>query len=48
MAMELVGVLKDIWAGGTTVMLATHQARLAQGLKQRTLVLDHGHLVKDG
>jgi cell division transport system ATP-binding protein len=48
MAEELVDVLKDIWAGGTTVVLATHQARLAPRLKQRMLVLEHGRLVKDG
>ena len=48
MAEELIDVLKDIWAGGTTVVLATHQARLALRLKQRMLVLEHGRLVKDG
>jgi cell division transport system ATP-binding protein len=48
MAAELIDVLKDIWARGTTVMLATHQARLALHLKQRMLVLEHGRLVKDG
>jgi cell division transport system ATP-binding protein len=48
MAEELVEVLKDIWARGTTVLLATHQARLALRLKQRMLVLEHGRLVKDG
>jgi cell division transport system ATP-binding protein len=48
MATELIGVLRDIWSVGTTVMLATHQARLAAGLKQRMLVLEHGRLVKDG
>jgi len=48
MAAELIDVLKDIWARGTTVMLATHEARLALRLKQRMLVLDHGRLVKDG
>jgi cell division transport system ATP-binding protein len=48
MAAELLEVLKDIWARGTTVVLATHQARLALALKQRMLVLEHGRLVKDG
>lgn len=48
MAAELIDVLKDIWARGTTVVLATHEARLALRLKQRMLVLDHGRLVKDG
>ena len=48
MAADLLDVLKDIWARGTTVVLATHQAGLAQQLKQRTLVLERGRIVKDG
>jgi cell division transport system ATP-binding protein len=48
MAADLLDVLKDIWARGTTVVLATHEAGLAQHFKQRTLVLDRGRLVKDG
>ena len=47
MAAEVLGVIKDIWAGGTTVILATHQSRLAASLRRRTLVLEGGHLVKD-
>jgi len=48
MGAEIIDVLKDIWARGTTVVLATHQARLALRLKQRMLVLEQGRLVKDG
>jgi cell division transport system ATP-binding protein len=48
MGAEIIDVLKDIWARGTTVLLATHQARLALSLKQRMLVLEQGRLVKDG
>ena len=47
MAAEVVSVIKDIWAGGTTVILATHQSRMAAALRRRTLVLEGGHLVKD-
>ncbi len=47
MAAEVLGVIKNIWAGGTTVILATHQSRLAAALRRRTLVLEGGHLVKD-
>jgi cell division transport system ATP-binding protein len=47
MAAEIHEVIKDIWASGTTVILATHQLRLAAVLKRRTLVLEHGRLVKD-
>src|SRR5438132_11469562 len=46
MGAEIIDVLKDIWARGTTVVLATHQARLALRLKQRMLVLEQGRLVK--
>jgi cell division transport system ATP-binding protein len=47
MATEIHDVIKDIWAAGTTVVLATHQARLAPVLRRRTLVLEGGRLVKD-
>jgi len=48
MAAEVIDVVKDVWRRGTTVVLATHQARLAVSLKQRMLVLEHGRLEKDG
>ncbi len=47
MAAEIHGVMKDIWTSGTTIVLATHQARLASVLRRRTLVLAGGRLVKD-
>jgi cell division transport system ATP-binding protein len=47
MAEEVLDVIKDIWVGGTTVLLATHQARLVTQLKRRTLCLEGGRLVKD-
>ena len=47
MAAEIIEVVKDIWARGTTVVLATHQARLALRLKRRMLVLERGRVVKD-
>jgi cell division transport system ATP-binding protein len=47
MATEVLEVVKDIWERGTTVVLATHQARLVSVLRRRTLVLDAGRLVKD-
>ncbi len=47
MASEVLGVIRDIWAAGTTVVLATHQARLAAALRRRTLVLKAGRVVKD-
>ena len=47
MASEILEVIKEIWVTGTTVILATHQVRLATGLKRRTLVLEAGRMVKD-
>jgi ABC-type ATPase involved in cell division len=47
MAAEVIDIIKDIWAGGTTVLFATHQAALAATLRQRTLMLMGGRLVKD-
>ena len=47
MAAEIVQVIRDINAGGTTVVFATHQRRLATALRRRLLVLDGGRLVKD-
>ena len=47
MAGEVLGVIRDIWACGTTVLLATHQSRLAAQLRRRTLRLEGGRLVKD-
>jgi ABC-type ATPase involved in cell division len=47
MGTEIVQVIRDIHAGGTTVVLATHQSRLARELGQRVLVLEGGRLVKD-
>jgi cell division transport system ATP-binding protein len=47
MAAEVLDIVKDIWAGGTTVLFATHQATLAAALQRRTLRLQAGRLVKD-
>ena len=47
MAGEVIEIVRDIWAGGTTVLFTTHQAGLAASLRQRTLTLQNGRLVKD-
>ncbi len=47
MAGEILDLIKDIWSRGTTVLLATHQARLAAQLKRRTVRLEGGVLTKD-
>ena len=47
MEAEILALLNEIWAQGTTVLLATHQARVVSQLKRRTLTLAGGHLLKD-
>jgi cell division transport system ATP-binding protein len=47
MAGEILDLIKDIWSRGTTVLVATHQSRLAAQLKRRTLRLESGVLTKD-
>jgi cell division transport system ATP-binding protein len=47
MAGEILELIKDIWSRGTTVLLATHQSRLAAQLKRRTVRLEDGVLIKD-
>jgi cell division transport system ATP-binding protein len=47
MEAEILDLLEDIWLQGTTVLLATHQARVVSQLKRRTLTLAGGHLLKD-
>ena len=46
-ASEIFDLLKEIWSRGTTVLLATHQAALAERLNRRTLVFQGGRLIKD-
>ena len=45
---EIVKLLQDINAGGTTIIMATHNADIVNSLKKRTLVLEKGKLAKDG
>jgi len=47
MAGEVLAIIKDIWARGTTVLLATHRASVATALGRRKLSLEGGRLVKD-
>jgi len=47
MAGEILDLIKDIGSRGTTVLLATQQARLAIQLKRRTIKLGGGVLLKD-
>ncbi|WP_125107601.1 ABC transporter ATP-binding protein [Gulosibacter massiliensis] len=47
-AAELVGMLRELVAGGTTVLIATHDLQLAAEEADRVLVLDDARLVADG
>ena len=47
MAGEILELIKDIGRRGTTVLFATHQAKLVGLLERRTLRLERGLLVKD-
>ncbi len=45
LTIEIINLLKDINARGTTVMIATHDRSLLEKLHKRTLVLDKGKLL---
>lgn len=45
---EIVKLLQDINAGGTTIIMATHNADIVNSLSKRTLVLEKGQLTHDG
>ena len=44
---EIVDLLKKINGMGTTVMLATHNREIINGLGKRVITLDHGRLIRD-
>ncbi len=44
---EIMRILKEVNAMGTTVIMATHNAEIVNHLRARTLTLLHGHLVGD-
>lgn len=46
-SMEIMKVLEDINALGTTIVMATHDREIVDKLKKRVIVLDHGKIVKD-
>lgn len=45
LTIEIINLLKDINARGTTVMIATHDRSLVEKLHKRTLILDKGKLL---
>jgi cell division transport system ATP-binding protein len=44
---EIIKLLQDINASGTTILMATHNADIVNSLRNRTLVLEKGKLTKD-
>jgi cell division transport system ATP-binding protein len=44
---EIIKLLQDINAGGTTIVMATHNADVVNSLRHRTLVLEKGKLTKE-
>ncbi len=44
---EIFKVLKKVSAGGTAVLVATHDVSIAREFRARTLVIDQGRLVAD-
>ncbi len=48
MAMDIMRILNEINARGTTVIVATHDTAILSRFHYRRLVLDHGRLISDG
>jgi cell division transport system ATP-binding protein len=46
LSLEIMNLLRDINARGTTVLVATHNRELMRHVGRRAIALDHGHLVE--
>jgi cell division transport system ATP-binding protein len=46
LSLEIMNLLREINAGGTTVLVATHDRELIRLVGRRTITLDAGHLVE--
>ena len=46
-SMEIMKVLEEINAMGTTIIMATHDRDIVDRMKKRVIILDHGRLVRD-
>lgn len=46
-SMEIMKVLEDINAMGTTIVMATHDREIVDKMQKRVILLDHGRLAKD-
>ncbi len=48
LAMDIVGLLRNIQTAGTTVVVATHDRHLFEKISRRRLILDQGRIISDG
>jgi cell division transport system ATP-binding protein len=48
LSLEIMNLLREINAGGTTVLVATHDRELIRLVGRRTITLDHGRIVETG
>lgn len=48
LAMDIVGLLRNIQTAGTTVVVATHDRHLFEKISRRRLVLHDGKIISDG
>ena len=48
LSLEIMNLLREINAGGTTVVVATHDRSLLERYKKRVVVLERGRLLSDG
>ena len=46
LSLEIMNLLRDVNAGGTTVLVATHDRELIRLVGRRTVTLDHGKIVE--
>ncbi|HEY5561881.1 MAG TPA: cell division ATP-binding protein FtsE [Clostridiaceae bacterium] len=44
---EIVGILKDINHGGTTILMATHAKDIVDAMKKRVIAIDKGIILRD-
>jgi cell division transport system ATP-binding protein len=48
LSLEIMNLLREINAGGTTVLVATHDRELIRLVGRRTITLDQGRIVEIG
>ncbi|MDQ3168905.1 MAG: cell division ATP-binding protein FtsE [Acidobacteriota bacterium] len=48
LALDIMNLLREVNARGTTVLIATHDRELIRRVNRRTLTLSHGHISEEG